>query len=247
MLLFASWIMARWEHRKIADYGLPSNRILRSEFWKGAIIGFGSLSVLLIAMRFVGVFHFGSISLSGVETLLWGLGFAIAFIIVGLEEEFMFRGYPLFTLTTGMTFWPAAILLSALFGFGHYGNAGETILGLSNASFGGLLFAFVLRRTGNLWLPIGLHAGWDYAQTFFYGVPDSGFVLPGHLFNPTFTGSKWLTGGSVGPEGSILCTLIFIVMWIAFALWFPTNRYPNPDAISPRKTDEQETFSPVSR
>jgi len=51
-------------------------------------------------------------------------------------------------------------------------------------------------------MPIGFHAAWNWGETFFYGVPESGFPPKGHLFNPTFAGPVWLTGGSAGPEGS---------------------------------------------
>ncbi len=84
----------------------------------------------------------------------------------------------------------------------------------------------MLRRTGTLWLPVGFHAAWDWGETFFYGVPDSGEVAPGHLFNASLTGSKWLTGGSVGPEASVLCIFLIAVLFVLFAALWPEVRYP---------------------
>jgi len=234
ILLFASWVMSRIEHRRIADYGLPVRRAFRSQFWKGVLCGFTAITAVLAGMRLAGVFRFGTIGLRGFEpyeyALLWGL----AFLLVGLFEEFFFRGYALFTLTMGMTFWPSAILLSALFGLIHLGNSGESRIGALEAGFTGLLFCFLLRRTGDLWMPIGFHAAWNWGQTYFYGVPDSGLAAQGHLFNPAFSGPTWLTGGSVGPEGSLISIGVLVVLCCIFALWLREKKYPNPDAIVSR-------------
>src|SRR5208282_2613554 len=105
------------------------------------------------------------------------------------------RGYTLFTLTTGVGFWPAAILTSAWFFEQHYSNPGETLPGLFSVALIGFFLCLLLRKTGDLWAPIGFHVGWDWGQTFFYGVPDSGLSAPGHLFNATLAGPWWLTGG----------------------------------------------------
>jgi hypothetical protein len=110
-----------------------------------------------------------------------------------------------------MGFWPAAIVLSALFGLAHAANPGETIPGLLSVVCFGLVFCFILRRTGNLWWVVGFHAGWDWGQTFFYGVTDSGLVPYHNFFNSTFSGPRWLTGGSAGPEGSIFTPIALLL------------------------------------
>jgi len=231
VVLFASWVMSRIEHRRIADYGLPLRRAFRSRFWQGIAIGFAAITALLVSMRLAGVFRFGTIGLHGFELFEYATLWGLAFIFVGFFEEFFFRGYALFTLTTGMTFWPSAILLSALFGLIHLGTTGESWVGAAEAGATGLLFCFILRRTGDLWMPIGFHAAWNWGQTFFYGVPDSGLAAKGHLFNPAFAGPAWLTGGSVGPEGSWLSIPLLVILWIIFALWLREKKYPNPDAM----------------
>jgi uncharacterized protein len=231
VVLFASWVMSRIEHRRIADYGLPLRRAFRSQFWQGIVIGFAAITALLGSMRLAGVFRFGTIGLRGFELFEYATLWGLAFLFVGFFEEFFFRGYPLFTLTTGMTFWPSAILLSAFFGLIHLGTTGESWVGAVEAGATGLLFCFILRRTGDLWMPIGFHAAWNWGEAFFYGVPDSGLAAKGHLFNSTFAGPAWLTGGSVGPEGSWLCLALLVILWIIFPLWLREKKYPNPDAI----------------
>jgi hypothetical protein len=127
--------------------------------------------------------------------------------------------------STGIGFWPAAILLSAYFGFSHLDRATENWVGALNAGLGGLVFCLFLRRTGNLWFPIGFHTSFNWAQVYFYGVPDSGQTVPGHLFNSSFSGPAPLTGGTVGPEGSWLCTLLLAGLAVAFAAWLRETRY----------------------
>ncbi|HET9366225.1 MAG TPA: hypothetical protein VFP71_14560, partial [Candidatus Angelobacter sp.] len=72
----------------------------------------------------------------------------------------------------------------------------------------------------NLWMAVGAHAGWDWGQTFFYGVNDSGFQAPGHLLNPHTQGPDWLSGGSVGPEGSVVTLIFWILMTIAVVIFY---------------------------
>jgi hypothetical protein len=245
LVLSASWIMAMIEGRKIADYGLPSQRAFCGQFWQGIVIGFASITALLAALRVAGVFHFGMMVLHGAQLWKYAFLWCLAFLFVGFFEEFFFRGYVLFTLTTGVGFWPAAIILSTLFGCVHHGNPGETWVGAFSAGAVGFLFCLVLRRTGDLWMAIGFHAAWDWGQTYFYGVADSGQVAPGHLFESSFSGPVWLTGGSVGPEGSWLCILEVVLLWLIFAAWWREGKYPNPAAIpDPRRTAFASTLPP---
>jgi len=228
IFLVASWIMGRIERRTIADYGLPWRRMFRTQFWQGVLLGFASITGLLVAMRAAGVFYFGSIALHGADVWKWAAIYGFVFILVALREEFRARGYGLFTLSTGIGFWPAAILSAAFFGYSHHGNSGEDWIGLFNAGAFGLLACFLLRRTGNLWMPIGLHMAFDWGETYFYGVADSGQVLPGHLLNSSSSGPAWLSGGTVGPEGSLLATLMIAVLWLICAAWLREVRYPRP-------------------
>ncbi len=235
-VLIASWIMARLERRTIADYGLPRLQAFGTRTWQGAVIGFGSISALLGAMRIAGAFHVSGLALRGIAIWKYALLWGAAFVVVALFEEFLFRGYGLFTLTTGIGFWPAAIVLSVVFGYVHHSNSGETWVGAFAAGMVGLLFCLLLRRTGNLWMAVSFHAAWDWGETYFYGVADSGYLAPGHLFNATFSGPRWLTGGTVGPEGSFLCLGLLVLLWFIFALWLRDDKYPNLAGFAGRKS-----------
>lgn len=126
---------------------------------------------LLHGFRVTGLALHGTTIFSAL--IAWG----IAFVLVGLFEEFLCRVYVQYTLASGIGFWPAAFVMSGLFGLGHAFNSGETVVGAVAAGMFGLLFCLFLRRTGNLWCAVGFHAAWNWGQTF-YGVPDSGMFLP---------------------------------------------------------------------
>jgi hypothetical protein len=110
------------------------------------------------------------------------------------------------------------------------GNAGESRIGVIATGVFALFASVTLWRTGDLWLAVGAHAGWDWGQSFFYGVPDSGLIVPGHLFNPTLskTAPAWLSGGTVGPEGSVLTLALWVLMFAGFLLFYPKRRDQSP-------------------
>lgn len=124
----------------------------------------------------------------------------------------------------GIGFWPAAILLSLLFGRVHLENPGEGWVGAASVVMIGLVFAFALRRTGNLWLVVGWHASFDFGETFLYSVPNSGIVFEGHLSNASLHGAKWLSGGTVGPEGSVFSFLTMGILTLAIHFLFPAKK-----------------------
>jgi len=219
------FVMARIERRSFGDFGLPVRAAFGKNFWVGAIWGISALSVLLLALRTLGVFSFGTFHLHGVRVLKLALFYAVFFTITAFFEDFMMRGYSQWVLTRCMNFWPAATLLSIIFGAIHGINPGEEKIGLVAVVAIGFFFCLTLRRTGTLWWAVGFHMAWDWGESFLYSVPDSGTVLPGHLLNSSFHGPVWLTGGSVGPEGSCLVFALIAVLWILFSHVYPEVKY----------------------
>jgi CAAX protease family protein len=222
MLLFFAWIMSRIERRKVGAYGLPLQRSALSAFIRGYFVwGFLPLVFLLLVLRVTHAFYFGNVTALNAKILGWGLLWFAVFLLVGFFEEYMLRGYFLYTLADGIGFWPAAIIQAILFAGVHMGNGGETKIGIVAAGFFALFAAATLWRTGNLWLAVGAHAGWDWGQTYFFGVNDSGFQAPGHLLNPHVApGPDWLTGGTVGPEGSAVTLILWGLLTILFVLLY---------------------------
>jgi uncharacterized protein len=224
--LAAAAIMGMLESRRFGQYGLPRAGAFGAPFWQGAAWGIGMITALMFLIRSFGGFSFGTLALQG--SAIWGYAalWGVAFLIVGFFEEFLFRGYSLFTVTTGVGFWPAATALSALFGAIHLQNSGEDRVGALSVFAIGMFFCLTLRRTGNLWFAVGLHAAFDWGETFLYSVPDSGLIAPGHLLNSSFHGPVWLTGGSVGPEGSYLAFGVVALAAAAFTLVYPGGVAP---------------------
>jgi uncharacterized protein len=220
-----AFLMAQLEEHKVDDYGLPRRQAFGKMFWVGAGWGLTAITVLMIVLRGAHAFYFGHVVLHGVRVLKFAAFWGIYFLLVGLFEEFLLRGYTLHTLAEIIGFWPAAMLLSCAFGAIHLRNPGETWVGLLGAAAIGIFFCLTLRRTGNLWFAVGFHAFWDWGQTYLYSVPDSGTIEPGHLMRPSFHGPDWLTGGSVGPEGSVLCFAVIVGLCVVFGRRYPEVKY----------------------
>jgi len=219
------FVMARAERKSLGEFGLPRSQAFGKLFWVGALWGIAALTLLMLTMHGVGVFDFGHFALHGPRVLKFAAYYAAFFLLVGFFEEFLLRGYSQFTLAHGIGFWPAAIVLSAGFIAFHLSNPGETVSGLLAVGAIGFFFCLTLRRTGNLWFAVGFHASWDWGETYLYSVPDSGSMSPGHLLNSSFHGSPWLTGGSAGPEGSLLLFVLVALLWLAFDRAFPEVKY----------------------
>jgi uncharacterized protein len=243
-------VMARIEKRSFSDYGLPRARGFTKLFGGGTLWGLAGITLLLVSMREAHVFYFGHLVLHGIRLVEFAAFWGLFFLLVGLYEEFFFRGYTLFTLRRGLqflnafrapraglvadapSFWTAATLASAAFGAVHLGNFGENWVGALAAALIGLFFSLTLRRTGNLWFAVGFHTAFDWGETYLYSVPNSGMTSPGHLLSSSFNGPLWLTGGSVGPEGSVLVFLMIAGLWVAFDRAYPEVRYPMSRAVS---------------
>lgn len=245
-LLFAclaALVMARIERRAWGQYGLPLRFAFGKDFWIGAVVGFSSISVCLLAIFALHGFRVVGLAIHGSTIVISILAWTGAFALVGLSEEFSFRGYPQFTLTTGIGYWPSAVIFSTLFGLAHAGNSGEDKFGVVSVVLFALLFCLFLRRRGNLWWAVGFHAGWDWGQTFFYGVPDSGFLPYHSLFQSSLRGPRWLTGGTVGPEASIFTPIVLGIVAVLFARTYRQNLYTTSTAatvapdIRPQRSD----------
>jgi len=221
--LIPAVVLARIERRPWKVYGLPLQRAFGRLFWIGAGWGFAAITLLMFALYGSHTFSFGHVILHGARLARFAAFWAVFFLLVGLFEEFWLRGYAQFTLARGIGFWPAALILSCAFGLIHLRNGGEHWTGLLAAALLGLFFCLTLRRTGSLWFAVGFHAAWDWGETFFYSVPDSGSVWPGHLLSSSLRGPQWLSGGSVGPEGSLLCFGVIAAVWIAFERVYPRS------------------------
>jgi len=220
--------MSQLEGHSLGEYGLPLRGAFGKLFWQGALFGLAEISAVIAAIAVFGSYHFGSLAIHGVDLLRWAAFWGGFFVLVGLYEEFAFRGYVQFTLAQAVRFWPAAVLLSAAFGFVHRSNPGESKMGVAGVVLTGLFWCLTLRRTGNLWFAVGMHASFDFGETFLYSVPDSGVIFPGHLSNATLAGPTWLTGGSAGPEASVCDFTMLLIFFYVFHRLYPARAQSSP-------------------
>jgi membrane protease YdiL (CAAX protease family) len=147
-----------------------------------------------------------------------GLGI---FILTGWQEELYFRGYLLQNLKDGLSL-PWAILLSSLvFGLAHLTNPNSLLIGAVGTALAGLLMAYGYLRTRQLWLPIGLHIGWNFFEGVVFGFPVSGLATP-TLLKTIVSGPQLLTGGAYGPEAGLVLLPALILGAILIRL------YPSP-------------------
>jgi membrane protease YdiL (CAAX protease family) len=219
--LGAAAIMAHLEGRPFGTFGLPSTGAFGARFWNGFAWGLAMVTATIFLIRLLNGFSFGDLALHGAALAGYGTLWIVVFIAVGFAEEFLFRGYVQYTLADGIGFWPAATVISAVFGAWHLGNTGEDIAGTVSVFVIAMFFCLTLRRTGNLWFAVGLHASFDWGETFLFSVPNSGLVASGHLLNSSFHGPVWLTGGTVGPEGSVMAFVVVALAAAIFSRVFP--------------------------
>jgi uncharacterized protein len=223
--LAATWVVSRLESRAWWSYGLGAVNRWRN-LVGGMAAGFIALAGLMALLSGLGFYRLARGPLHGGELAQWGLYWTVVFVCVGIAEETLMRGYPLYTLARGIGFWPAAAIVSAIFGIGHLGNYGEEMVGIANACLAGLVFAYSVRWTGSLWWAIGCHISWDWAETFFFGVADSGIPARHSWMIGTPAGPAWLSGGSVGPEGSVLAAVALLGLAAAVRFAAPWQAVP---------------------
>lgn len=218
-----TFVVARLEKQTVLSYGLRGND-RRGYFGTGLVWGIASASLLVICLFATGHLVLDGVQLRGFAAVRYGISWAGCFLLVGLTEEMLFRGYLQSALARLIGFWPAAAVLSALFGILHLRNSNEMLFGIAVVALGGAFFTLGLRRTGSLWWGIGFHTAWDWSQSFLYGTPDSGILIASRLFLTHPVGASILSGGTVGPEGSLL---VLPVMALALILMFGILR-PGP-------------------
>jgi hypothetical protein len=235
-ILFVTWIMSKIERRPISVYGLGGRRKLPN-FLAGLAWGVTCLSLLVLTLLKTGLLVIDSRLLSGRDIPRYGAVWLLTFLPVALLEEYFNRGYPQYTLTRGLSgfyqwafkirhsaamgFWTSAVILSILFGFGHSHNPGESPIGLLAAGLAAMVFCLSLWRTGSLWWAIGFHTAWDWAQSFLYGVADSGIMVQHHLLATHPVGKPILSGGATGPEGSIFTVAILALVSLIIVFTLP--------------------------
>jgi uncharacterized protein len=224
-LLVAVAVMAAIERRSILSFGLQGTfRVAR--FTGGLACGFAAVSAIVFML--VQMHALTLDAPSAMDSTMWfhALAWVGGFLLVALCEESLLRGYLQYTFSRGIGFWWGALLLSLLFGGLHGVNPGETPVGLFTAGATGLVLCLSLWYTGSLWWAIGFHAAWDFGESYFYGTFDSGTLVDTRLMTAHPVGNALISGGSTGPEGSLLIVPMLIVMALLMWMWWGRRGAP---------------------
>ncbi|GAB4580666.1 MAG: hypothetical protein Fur0022_34080 [Anaerolineales bacterium] len=203
----ATYLARRFiDRRPFASLGLEWD----SQAWRDLLVGFLIPAVIMGAIFLVEwafgwldfqgfAWEFGPVSLIATTVPLMFL----VFVLVGWNEELLSRGYWLQNMADGVNLPFGIILSSLIFGLLHLGNPNATWIAGLGVALAGLFLAYGYVRTRQLWLPIGLHIGWNFFENTVFGFPVSGLDTLGLLFH-TNTGPEWLTGGAFGPEAGLI-------------------------------------------
>jgi membrane protease YdiL (CAAX protease family) len=215
-LIAYGWIVRRTEHRapvEVARKGAPG------ALSRGLLIGFAMFGAVIANIAFLGDYRvLGWGSVAGAVALF---GFTAG---AAVTEELLFRGV-LFRIIEGrLGTWLSLVLTSLLFGLSHLSNPGATIFSalLVAIEAGGMLAA-AYAATRNLWVPIGLHFGWNYAEGAIFGTDISGQSAPQGLLHSVLSGPAAISGGEFGPEGSVYTLVAGVIVTIAF-MWLARRR-----------------------
>jgi membrane protease YdiL (CAAX protease family) len=202
IVLIITGVAARLERRRIDSYGLPLNQAFTGLFWNGALLGGLTIVFVGLAMLVTGGMRLQGVALRGAEVITAPVLWLIAMLLVGLTEEYVFRGYALQSLWCGAGFWPAALITTALFAGAHLSKPHENAIDIGMIFVLGVILCLSVQVTGSLWWAVGWHAAFDFGQFFIIGTRNGGQVPVGRLFDATFPGPAWITGGELGTEAS---------------------------------------------
>lgn len=233
--LLALIVAAPWlDRRRLADYGLAP-RGQWQDLLAGTLLGLilmGLIFGALWAMGWLRVDHTFYVNLPGVPFAVAILGPLLAFVVIALVEELLFRGYLLRNSAEGLAGMGggsidrrravliAWLLSSLLFGLYHVFNPGSTWVSTFNLSLAGLMLGLPVILTGRLGFAVGLHFAWNFAQGTLFGFPVSGNDFESAaLLRTTLTGPQLWTGGAFGPEAGLLGLLALAAGGLIICLW----------------------------
>ncbi|HLO31964.1 MAG TPA: type II CAAX endopeptidase family protein [Anaerolineales bacterium] len=201
------YVARRWlDKRSFESLGLKLDGQTLPDILTGIGITFLQMGFIYILMAGLGwltfqgfAWQFDPISMVITSTI----GFFIAFIFVGWNEELLSRGYHLQTIASGLNLFWGVVISSAIFGVLHIFNPGATWVSTAGIFFAGVYLAYAYLRTRQLWLSIGLHIGWNFFEGVVFGFPVSGLDIY-HLTRISVHGPELWTGGVFGPEAGLI-------------------------------------------
>ncbi len=236
--LAATWIVTRFVNKKpFVAVGLAVNRYTMRELALGCLLGWLMLTAIFGIEYLSDDVKVVAAEVSFEEGSQMFVTAFIFFALAAMTEEVLFRGYPFQALVRGIGLVPAVVLVSVLFGAAHLRNPNVSIFAFFNTALVSAVFCLAYWRTRALWLPFGIHFGWNFSQTVLYGFPTSGHHFPKYeLTRLTQFGAEWTTGGAYGPEGGALASLTIFLCGVY--LYYAPSLRPHPDVVTLDRNEE---------
>ena len=206
LILPTYWLGSRWIERREPQELAPSHAL--PETLSGLALGATLFAAVMAVLWACGVYH--PLGWGGVSNLASAVVFTL---LAGILEEVIFRGFlfRLFSRIVGT--WGALLLTAALFGAAHAGNRNATVgSSIAIAIEAGLLLGAAYAVTKRLWLPMGLHIGWNFCEGSIFGVALSGNTMEPGMLRGSLQGPVLLTGGAFGPEASLVAVAFCFVI-----------------------------------
>ncbi|MGE0078479.1 MAG: CPBP family intramembrane glutamic endopeptidase [Bacteroidales bacterium] len=220
LLQFIFFILAVWfytstvEKRSFHSLGFFNNRRLKN-YLRGLLIGISLITISFVIISFVTttniVFSF-NFNISSILSILSVLAF---FLIQGASEEIVFRGWFLQSVAVRHWPWLGIVLSTFLFALVHMANPNFNLIAGVNILLIGFLLALLALYDGSLWSVCGFHSAWNFSMNSIFGINVSGNKLIGEtLMETNFEGNHLITGGDFGLEGSIVVTIMIVLISI---------------------------------
>jgi hypothetical protein len=208
--------------------GLKLDRAAWRDALTGTALGAGMVALSVAFMAGVGRVEFHWVGGGGTRVAGMILGVAYVTVVAAMNEEVAFRGYPFQRLVEGIGPVGAIVFLSVLFGAVHLGNPHVSRWGFLNTIEVGALLAVAYLRTRSLWMPWGIHFGWNFALGLLFGLPVSGLNDFAVAVQGTAQGPAWLTGGAYGIEASLTGSVIIVLAFFVLLRLTPRRAVPAP-------------------
>jgi membrane protease YdiL (CAAX protease family) len=223
-------------HRRLVDLGMGWHRASMENAALGILGGAGAAALVLAPALLFGEAHLAGTPQD--QPSLASIVFVVALLAFGaMGEELMMRGYGFQILLANCGTWATVIPAGIVFALLHTANPNATWLGIANTAGFGILFGYAFVRSRDLWLPAGLHFGWNVTLPLF-GVNVSGLRMKVTGHDMVWTAGKLWSGGDYGPEASLLTSLVMVVL--AVFLWkAPIRRQPSPLTDLPDEPKEE--------
>ena len=241
--VFANWLAMRiYENRHVVEIGLWLNRRSAENLAMGLAGGAGSAALVLAPALLAGAAHLTPTPAD--QPTVGTIIFVSILLLAGsVGEELFFRGYGFQELLAAVGPWATVIPVGVIFALLHGSNPGATWFSTANTAGFGILFGYAYLRSRDLWLPIGLHFGWNFTLPLF-GVNVSGLRMKVTGYEMSWTAGSLWSGGEYGPEASILTSVVLIALFI-YLRRAPIRRQLSPLTDPPAESEVCEA-APLS-